>query len=70
LSFGSEETGMTGSIHPWISEYLRDSPASGPLRGTAGQGKILSWVTEPPPGRPVGGGGVHRNLGHRGLNPI
>jgi hypothetical protein len=37
------------------------SPASGPLRGTAGQEGFLEIsVNDPPRGRPAGGGGVHR----------
>ena len=44
---------------------LRGLPASGPLRGTAGQFGLphpgLNRLT-PPRGRPVGGGGVHRTV--------
>src|SRR5271157_2224087 len=48
------------------SSRLRFLPASGPLRGTAGLGKISGvTVTDPPRGRPVGGGGTHRNRIYR-----
>ncbi len=40
---------------------LRESPASGPLRGTVGQECSSIFKLKPPQGRPVGGGGVHRN---------
>ena len=47
---------------------IRWLPASGPLRGTAGQiTGFVKWydigtVIEPPRGRPVGGGGVHHYI--------
>jgi hypothetical protein len=49
----------------------RGLPASGPLRGTAGQitGLMLMQLVDPPRGRPAGGGGVHPSRGHGGLNP-
>ncbi len=37
-----------------ITSYLRESPASGPLRGTAGQAVFWSLVTDPPRGAPSG----------------
>jgi hypothetical protein len=30
---------------------------------------VLILILDPPRGRPVGGGGVHRNQGYGGLNP-
>lgn len=39
----------------------RFSPASWPLRSTAGQEIFSILVPETPAGRPVGGGGIHRN---------
>ena len=41
--------------------YMKD-PASGPYRGTVGREFFFEFVvTDPPRGRPVGGGGIHRN---------
>ena len=38
----------------------RGSPASGPLRGTAGHGRVKrDSLTDPPRGRPFEGGGVY-----------
>jgi len=41
-------------------EKLRGSPASEFLRGTAGQERFFVFVSNPPRGRPFGGGGTHR----------
>jgi hypothetical protein len=64
---------MNGSSYPnhEKSGYLGGLPASGPLRGTAGRevSIVLILILDPPRGSPVGGGGVHRNQGYRGLNP-
>ena len=38
----------------------RWNPASGPLRGTAGRVFFELFITDPPRGRPFGGGGIHR----------
>ena len=36
------------------------TPASGPLRGTAGRSVFCEFlVTDPQRGQPVGGGGIH-----------
>ncbi len=38
-----------------------ETPASGPLRGTAGQGIFFDFfVINPLRGRPFGGGDIHR----------
>ena len=53
------------------TDHSRRSPASGPLQGTAGKEVAENVVSNPPRGRPFGGGGVHPtglrgSLLHRG----
>jgi len=49
--------------------YAKDH-GSGPLRGTAGREFFEFLVTDPPRGRPVGGGGIHRDLWREGNNHL
>ena len=53
---------MNLSIRPQMMKNVlyTKKPASGPLRGTAGRVFFECYVTNPPRGCPVGGGGIHR----------
>jgi hypothetical protein len=62
LSFGSVETGMNGSSHEnHENRNLYDGLPPQGLSETRLQGVFLEFlVFNPPQGRPVGGGGIHR----------
>jgi len=68
---GSVETGMNRfNLHP-IQEnrpiHERSTPLG--LSKPRFRGSFFELVPDPPRGRPIGGGGIHRNLWKRGKNP-
>ena len=60
--FGSLETDMNqSSSHPnHENRTIYEEPPPQGLSVALGQGVFLVLVTDPPWGRPVGGGGIHR----------
>jgi hypothetical protein len=76
---GIVRPGGAGGIRSYLCRVLlfvfeilqneRVLPASGPLAGHGGASECQDPLTDPPRGRPVGGGGTHRNQRKGGINP-